>query len=93
MGGKDDWLVTTNGKCELRLVNLIASDTVLLRSLSTIKMIEVSEFCDLDLVCNHCIHTLRRVVLCRTPSNASGHLAIALFADRLLAYMTKGDDV
>lgn len=92
MGGKDVWLVTSDSKCVMSLLNIKSGETWLLPSFSTISIIEVSEYYDLDFLCNHCTRTLRRVVLCRTPSNTCGYLAIALFSDGLLAYTANDDN-
>jgi hypothetical protein len=83
--GKDDWLVIWDNRCSLTHNNLVTGDKVPLPSLPTMGQFEISS----------CYKprspTLRRIVLCQTPSSKNSFLAIALFHDGLMASTSKGD--
>ncbi|CAL4962204.1 unnamed protein product [Urochloa decumbens] len=92
VGGKNDWLVISDKRCSLQLLNLITGETLPLPSFSTVPGIEIDHYSDLSIACQPYSRTLRRVVLCQTPSSSSGHFAISLFDDGILAFTTKGDN-
>ncbi|CAL4899383.1 unnamed protein product [Urochloa decumbens] len=93
VGGKDDWLVTSDKRCSLQLLNPITGETVPLPSFDTIDGIEIDQYSNLSIASEPYNRTLRRVVLCQTPSSSSGHLALSLFDDGVLAYTTKSDNM
>ncbi|CAL4899385.1 unnamed protein product [Urochloa decumbens] len=84
IGGKDDWLVTTDGSCDMQLVNPITGDVTPLPTLNTSDKYVLEESQQIHVVFEH-THNIRRVVLCQTPSSPNGHFAIALFDDGLMA--------
>jgi hypothetical protein len=69
VGGKDDWLVVSSNRCDIELLNLITRATVGLPSFSTIDMYATDKSLDLIQASQDCTRTLRRIVLCQTPSN------------------------
>ncbi|CAL4886810.1 unnamed protein product [Urochloa decumbens] len=92
IGGKDDWIVITNNRCSMNIVNLITGEKIPLPLLSTIQGVQISESEYLEVhPIGCCSRALRRVVLCQTPSSRSGYLALVLFDDGMLAYTSEGD--
>ncbi|CAL5017646.1 unnamed protein product [Urochloa decumbens] len=91
IGGKDDWIVISDNRCSMNLINLLDGDSVPLPLLSTIDGVEINQHYDLEIVTKSCVRRLRRVVLCRTPLSSLGHAAIALFDDGLIAYTSKSE--
>ncbi|CAL4932265.1 unnamed protein product [Urochloa decumbens] len=89
IGGKDDWLVSTNDCIDLQITNPITADVVPLPRLNTIDKFEMHTDQEVQVVFEH-THSIRRVVLCQTPSSPNGHFAIALFNDGLMACTARG---
>ncbi|CAL4962202.1 unnamed protein product [Urochloa decumbens] len=90
IGGKDDWLVTTDGSYDMQLINPITGDVVPLPSFTTVQELHIDTYQDdLHVIYEH-RHIFRRVVLCQTPSSPNGHFAIALFDDGLMACTARG---
>ena len=88
VGGKDDWLVTTDLRCSLEVLNLITGRRIPLPSFATIPGVAVvaadSQYPGVGLGdgphhVNQRLH-LRKVALCRTPNHPHGYLAVALFS-------------
>ncbi|CAL4886802.1 unnamed protein product [Urochloa decumbens] len=92
VGGKDDWVVITDNRCSMNLVNPITGYKIPLPSLSTIDGLQINGYEDLELDSLVCSRTLRRVALCNTPSSSTGYFALVLFDDGMLAYTSKGDN-
>ncbi|CAL4892769.1 unnamed protein product [Urochloa decumbens] len=86
IGGKDEWIVVTDKRCSMNLVNLMDGHTVPLPSFCTIDGVKINKDYDLEIVLDPYARQLRHVVLCRTPSSILGHTAIALFDDGFIAY-------
>jgi hypothetical protein len=96
IGGKNDWLVTTDLRCSVELLNPITGVRVPLPSFATIPGVEVVEVRDrgpgvsFEKSPHHFqkvtpwfrmpAHRLQKVMLCRTPAHPSGYLAVALFS-------------
>ncbi|CAM0152103.1 unnamed protein product [Urochloa decumbens] len=102
IGGKDDWLVTTNTKFAVELLNPITGSTIPLPSLNKNQAgIKVNGCSRLHMcICPILSVTfdpftcfIQRVVLTRTPSQHNGYEAIAIFSFGLLAYTSDGEDV
>jgi hypothetical protein len=91
VGGKDDWLVVSSNRCDIELLNLITGVSVGLPSFSTIDMYATDKSLDLIQASQDCTRTLRRIVLCQTPSDRGDHKAISLFDNWEIGYMSKGD--
>jgi hypothetical protein len=94
IGGKDDWLVTTDKRCGVELLNPITGDSVPLPSFDTIGEIEdpPNELC---IYVDYMVHQLQQVALCQTPAHPNGYLAVALFSSNLsdfLAITADGDE-
>ncbi|CAL4997580.1 unnamed protein product [Urochloa decumbens] len=103
VGGKDDWIVITDNRCSLSLLNIITREIVSLPSLSTMEGAQVGACGDLELMFHPRLQetgctlegfarVLRRIVLCETPSSVLGYCAICLFDDGLLAFTSRGDE-
>ncbi|XP_062186051.1 uncharacterized protein LOC133889614 [Phragmites australis] len=92
IGGKDDWLVTTDDECNAELLNPITGARVGLPSFATIPGVEVEGRFHLHVP--HELHScqIQRVVLCQTPSHRKGYLAVALFSPNFLAFTAAGDE-
>ncbi|CAN6236483.1 unnamed protein product [Urochloa humidicola] len=91
VGGKDDWLVTTDSKCNVELLNPATGDVVRLPSFATIPgaTLEGLTLC----VAPRTKHLFEKVALCRTPAHRDGYLAIAMFSDSyFLAFAAAGDE-
>jgi hypothetical protein len=91
VGGNDDWLVVSSNRCDIELLNLITGAIVGLLSFPTMDMYAIGKSLDLIQASEHCTRTLRRIVLCQTPSDRGGHMAISLFDNWEIGYTTKGD--
>jgi hypothetical protein len=89
VGGKDDWLVISDNKWSLELVNLVTGQTVPLPLFDLHHKFEHDEYTKHEVVCGYTVGSLLRVVLCQTPSVEGGHLAIALFDCEVLAYTSR----
>ncbi|KAG2575264.1 uncharacterized protein LOC120642008 [Panicum virgatum] len=95
IGGKDDWLVTTDFRCGVELLNPITGDRVPLPPFTTIRGLEVADHYDLHVAVKNRLHLLQQVKLCRTPARLNGYLAVALFSSGplgLLAFTAHGDE-
>ncbi|PUZ49241.1 hypothetical protein GQ55_7G310700 [Panicum hallii var. hallii] len=95
IGGKDDWLVTTDLRCSVELLNPITGDRVPLPSFTTIRRLEVADYYELHVAVNNRLHLFQQVKLCQTPAHPNGHLAVALFSSGplgLLAFTAHGDE-
>ncbi|CAN6269538.1 unnamed protein product [Urochloa humidicola] len=92
IGGKDDWLVTTDYLCNVELLNPVTGDQVPLPSFETTQGVEVKLPGDyLHVSVQDRWHRFLKVTLCQTPAHPSGYLAISLFSHGLLAYTAAGD--
>ncbi|CAN6250440.1 unnamed protein product [Urochloa humidicola] len=86
VGGKDDWLVTTDMKCGVELLNPVTGDTVPLPSFTTIPGLQqVAHYTELHVAVNSQMYHLQKVTLCQTPAHPNGYLAVALFSSGSLA--------
>ncbi|KAF8660253.1 hypothetical protein HU200_057819 [Digitaria exilis] len=92
VGGKDDWLVTTDMRCGVELLNLVTGERVPLPSFTTIPGLRVQEFSDVRVAFNHQDQHLQQVTLCQTPAHPKGVLAVALFSFDLIAFTAAGDE-
>ncbi|CAN6277173.1 unnamed protein product [Urochloa humidicola] len=97
VGGKDDWLVTTDMTCGVELLNPVTGDTVPLPPFTTIRGLEVAaDYYELHVAVNNQVHHLQKVTLCRTPAHPNGYLAVALFSSGSMALVAfaaaAGDD-
>ncbi|RCV23517.1 hypothetical protein SETIT_5G012400v2 [Setaria italica] len=94
LGGKGDWLVTTNTGLDWEILNPMTRSKVPLLSLANnLSGIELPSYRKFSVVFPPFTRDVRRVVLSRTPSHADGYEAIALFSDGLLTYTTQGENV
>ncbi|CAN6294799.1 unnamed protein product [Urochloa humidicola] len=99
VGGKDDWVVVTDIRTRrsAEIVNLISGETVSLPALTTISRAEMSEYLDVgettEREMKYSKMRFRKVVLCQTPSNISGYIAIAPIILGWIAYTTSSDTV
>ncbi|CAL5070464.1 unnamed protein product [Urochloa decumbens] len=97
IGGKDDWLVTTDYHLNVELLNPVTGDRVPLPSFeNTWGLVEVTMPGYLYVSVEDRLHRTRwhkmiKVTLCQTPAHPSGYLAVALFSYGLLAYTAAGD--
>ena len=89
IGGKDDWLVTTDRVCDLKLLNPISGETISLPPFEIANHVHVNRHHHLEVVYEPFSRTLQRVVLCETPSSRDGHFTIDLFSDGLLLFTSK----
>ncbi|KAK8456551.1 hypothetical protein SEVIR_3G036300v4 [Setaria viridis] len=93
IGGKDDWLVTTDVRCGVELLNPITGERVPLPSFDTI-----GKFADPYKLCisvDYMLHHLQQVALCQTPAHPNGYLAVAMFSSAsldFLAFTADGDE-
>ncbi|CAN6229844.1 unnamed protein product [Urochloa humidicola] len=94
IGGKDDWLVTTDCQCNVELLNPVTGDRVPLPSFETTQGVEVKLPGDyLHVSVQDRWHRFLKVTLCQTPAHPSGYLAIAMFSHGLLLVITAaGED-
>ncbi|RLM75549.1 hypothetical protein C2845_PM15G23670 [Panicum miliaceum] len=60
IGGKDDWLVTTDLRCSVELLNPITGDRVPLPSFTTIRRLEVDDYHELHVAVNDRLHLLQQ---------------------------------
>uniref|UniRef100_K4AJI1 KIB1-4 beta-propeller domain-containing protein n=1 Tax=Setaria italica TaxID=4555 RepID=K4AJI1_SETIT len=94
LGGKGDWLVTTNTSLYMELLNPITRTKVPLPSFgNNLSGIELPSYRELSVIFPPFACDVRRVVLSRTPSHADGNEAIALFSDGLLTYTARGENI
>ena len=93
IGAKDDWLVTTDRVCDLKLLNPISGETISLPPFEIANHVHVNRHHHLEVVYEPFSRTLQRVVLCETPSSRNGHFAIALFSDGLMAFTSRSSGV
>ncbi|KAJ1273218.1 hypothetical protein BS78_06G262600 [Paspalum vaginatum] len=93
IGGKDDWLVTTDERCSVELLNPITGVRVPLPSFTTMEGVKVPDHEGLCVAVENRSHTFQQVALCQTPAHPGGYLAVALFSsvDGLLAFTAAGD--
>ncbi|KAJ1272772.1 hypothetical protein BS78_06G227700 [Paspalum vaginatum] len=99
IGGKDDWLVTTDYRCNVEFLNPVTGARLPLPSLDTVPVVKRREYVavytrDED-PCGRgwwCRHGILKVTLCRTPAHPKGYLAVALFSDGFLAATAAGDE-
>ena len=92
IGGKDDWLATTDYACSVELLNLVTGDRVPLPSFGTTQgtKLELPGYLHVKTVDRW--HKFLKVTLCQTPAHPSGgYLAVALFSGGLLAFTAAGD--
>jgi hypothetical protein len=92
VGGKDDWLVTTDAACAVELLNPVTAARSRLPSFATIPGVEVNGEFDVLVEGEPYPRSLQRVALCRTPAHREGYLAVAMFAPNLLAFTRFGDE-
>jgi hypothetical protein len=71
-------VVVSSNRCDIELLNLITGATIGLPSFSTIDMYATDKSLDLIQASQDCIRTLHRIVLCQTPCDREGHIAISL---------------
>ncbi|RCV18049.1 hypothetical protein SETIT_3G269300v2 [Setaria italica] len=87
LGGKGDWLVTTNTSLDLELLNTITRTKVPLPSFgNNLSGIELPSYRELTVIFSPFSHDVRRVVLSQMPSHADGYEAITLFSNGLLTH-------
>ncbi|CAL4962206.1 unnamed protein product [Urochloa decumbens] len=100
IGGKDDWLVTTNRNFEVELLNPITGASVPIPSFNINQAdmrvnqcpgMKVNDCPTLSVTLDPFTRFFRRVVLSRTPAHHDGYEAIAIFSDGLLAYTSVVD--
>ncbi|PUZ49240.1 hypothetical protein GQ55_7G310600 [Panicum hallii var. hallii] len=92
IGGKDDWLVTTDYACSIELLNLVTGDRVPLPPFGTTQGAKLELPGYLHVSTGDRWHKILKVTLCQTPAHPSGgYLAVALFSDGLLAFTAAGD--
>lgn len=95
VGGNHGWLATADWRCDVELLNPVTGARVRLPSFATIPGVEVEV--NFHVVARTAggyslgkFHKILKVALCRTPSHADGHLAIAIFSGGLLAFTAAG---
>lgn len=94
LGGKGEWLVTTNTCKDIELLNPITGISFRLPSFGIeLGAMDPGSFTEMATVFPPYVRFVRRVVLSRTPSHADGYEAITLFSDGLIAYTTHGQSV
>ncbi|KAK8456552.1 hypothetical protein SEVIR_3G036400v4 [Setaria viridis] len=91
IGGKGDWLVTTDYGCNVELFNPITGDRVPLPSFETTRGSELGVPGYLHVSAEDRWHRILKVTLCQTPAHPGGYLAVALFSGGLLASTAAGD--
>ncbi|PAN12920.1 hypothetical protein PAHAL_2G301300 [Panicum hallii] len=92
LGGKDDWLVTSDKEYNLKLFNPITHGT---RGIPTFSQMQGKDM-DVALELRQqaywgCKPYLQRVVLCRMPRQAGGHMVILIFFWGLMAFVQEGE--
>ncbi|CAL4926239.1 unnamed protein product [Urochloa decumbens] len=93
VGGKDAWLVTTDARCDVELLNPATGDVVRLPSFATIPGATLLDSLTLRVAPSPAAHLFHRVALCRTPAHRDGgYLAIAIFSSCFLAFTAAGDE-
>ncbi|RLM73882.1 uncharacterized protein C2845_PM15G23660 [Panicum miliaceum] len=91
IGGKDDWLVTTDYACNVELLNPVTGDRVPLPSFGTTQGAKLELPGYLHVSTGDRWHKILKITLCQTPAHpGGGYLAIALFSDGLLAFTAAG---
>jgi hypothetical protein len=92
IGGKGDWLVTTDYGCNLELLNPVTGDRVPLPCFDTTRGVQLGVPGYLHVVsAADRWHRILKVTLCQTPAHPRGYLAVALFSGGLLASTAAGD--
>jgi hypothetical protein len=92
LGGKDDWLVTSDEEYNLKLVNPVTGGT---RGLPKFSEMQGTDM-DVALELRQrgywgCKPYVQRVVLCRTPRQAGGYMVIVIFSWGLMAFVQEGE--
>ncbi|CAO2036805.1 unnamed protein product [Urochloa humidicola] len=86
VGGKDDWLVTTDMKCGVELLNPVTGDTVPLPSFTTIPGLrQVAHYTKPHVAVNGQMYHLQKITLCQTPAHPNGYQAVALLSSGSMA--------
>ncbi|KAL6844453.1 hypothetical protein ACP4OV_026126 [Aristida adscensionis] len=91
VGGKDDWLVTTDGDCNVELLHPGTGDRIRLPPFTTIPTAKLEKTL-LSIEKPRCVYAFQQVRLCRTPAHPDGYFAVAQFGHAFLAFTVAGDE-
>jgi hypothetical protein len=93
VGGNHGWLTTIDKGCNVELLNPLTGAWVHLPSFATISRVKVVgdlRVCTPSAYIFNNTHKILKVALCWTPAHVDGYLAVVIFSNGLLAFMTAG---